>query len=295
MRLFRYMLLLHLCAVAGCRLFDEQASLQGRAVLPPPRQSPESVAIEMMWVRLPAGDPLVNEAAWQEIDETPIEPAVRAELASNGFRAGVIRGALPDALARALDGHGPATGDGSGGSAAAATDANGSDNAVDLLHEPIVRGHLKQLRRHERWEIQASEVYPSLPLLTTSGRELGGRIYSDGQAMYALRVDPQPDRTVLAELTPELHYGPSRLRFTGGEEGVLRSLPMRDSEVFDRMRMNVRLAPGEILVLMNLPNAGSRLGEYFHTVKAPQGRQQKLILLRLVQVPASDTFAADGF
>ncbi|MEX2317068.1 MAG: hypothetical protein WD669_07945 [Pirellulales bacterium] len=282
--------LLFLLAVAagGCRLFDEQAIVQGRSLLPPARQSPDSVALEMMWVRLPAGDPLVSDAAWQDIDETPIDSAVRRELANNGFRAGVIRGALPDALARALDGHTAATDDTSDNAS-----PDGSNTAIDLVNEPIVRGRRKQLRRHERWEIQASDVYPSMPLLTTNGRELGGRTYSDGQAIYALGVDPQPDRTVLTELTPELHYGQSRLRFTGGEEGVLRSMPMRDREVFDRMRLTVRLAPGEILVLMSMPNAGCRLGEYFHTVDSPQGRQQKLILLRLVQVPPSDTFAAE--
>jgi hypothetical protein len=111
--------------------------------------------------------------------------------------------------------------------------------------------------------------------------------------MYALRVDPQPDRTVLVELMPELHHGQAKLRFTGGEEGILRSMPLRDREVFDRMRMNVRLAPGEMLILMSLPNCGSRLGEYFHTAESSAGHQQKLILLRLAQVPSSDTFEAD--
>ncbi len=61
--------------------------------------------------------------------------------------------------------------------------------------------------------------------------------------------------------------------------------------MFDQMRMTVQLAPGDMLVLMNLPDAGSRLGHYFHTVDAAEGRQQKLILLRLAEVPASDTFA----
>jgi hypothetical protein len=67
----------------------------------------------------------------------------------------------------------------------------------------------------------------------------------------------------------------------------------RDRKVFPRLQLNVRLAAGEMLVLMNLPNAGSRLGEYFHTVDSPQGRQQKLVLLRLAQTPPSETFAGE--
>ena len=42
---------------------------------------------------------------------------------------------------------------------------------------------------------------------------------------------------------------------------------------------------------MSLPDAGSRLGHYFHTVDSADGRQQKLILIRLAEVPPSDTFA----
>ena len=49
-----------------------------------------------------------------------------------------------------------------------------------------------------------------------------------------------------------------------------------------------------MLVLTSLPNSGSRLGHYFHTVDAADGPQQKLILIRLAQVPPSHTFDAAG-
>ena len=64
--------------------------------------------------------------------------------------------------------------------------------------------------------------------------------------------------------------------------------------MFDRLRLTVKLAPGEMLVLMSLPDAGSRLGHYFHTVDSADGPQQKLILIRLAEVPPSDTFADMG-
>jgi len=104
-------------------------------------------------------------------------------------------------------------------------------------------------------------------------------------------VNPRPDRTALVELTPELHYGEARMRITGGDEGVWRQAMRRDREVFDRLRINVKLNPGDMLVAMSLPNAGSRLGHYFHTVESSDGPQQKLILIRLADVPQSDAFA----
>jgi hypothetical protein len=157
--------------------------------------------------------------------------------------------------------------------------------------EPIVHGRVQRLGRNQRSQIQASEVFASLPLLVRGGRELRGDTYEQAQAVYALRVDPQPDRTVLIELTPELHHGAPRLRWTSDDGIGLRQEPLRDREVFDRMRISLRLAPGEMLVLMSLPDAGSRLGHYFHTVESAAGPQQKLILIRLAEFPPSDTFA----
>jgi hypothetical protein len=165
---------------------------------------------------------------------------------------------------------------------------------VDLTAEPIVHGRIQQLRRDQRSEIQASDVYASMPLLINRGHEsLGGDTFQQAQAIYTLRVDPQPDRTVLVELTPEVHHGVPRTRWTRGEDnaGVLRLAPARDHEVFNQLRTTVKLAPGEMLLLMGLPDSGSSLGHYFHTVDSANGRQQKLILIRLADVPPSDTFA----
>ena len=273
-----------LCA-SGCRLFPDDGGAGGKSPLRPARPSPDSVTMEIIWARFPASDPQLNDAAWQDIDETQLAPAVRRELANNGFRVGVIGGTLPPAIARVLN---------QGESHSEKPSSDTEDQTIDLTAEPIVHGRVRQLPRNQRYEIQASEVYPSVPLLVSGGRELSGRTYQQAQAIYALRVDPQPDRTALVELTPELHHGSPSIRWTRGDDGsgILRQAPVRDHEIFTNLRMNVTLAPGEMLLLMSLPDAGSRLGQYFHTVDSSEGRQQKLILIRLAQVPPSDTFAA---
>jgi hypothetical protein len=271
-------------ALAGCRLFTHEAETVGKSPLRPAQPSSDSVTMEIIWARYAADDPQLNTDAWQDIDETQLPPAVRRELANNGFRAGVIGGTLPDAIARALN---------SGQPAADPAADEPESSQVDLAADPIVHGRVQQLRRNQRSEVQASEVYPSLSLLVNNVRELSGKNYAQAQAIYALRVDPQPDRTVLVELTPELHYGPLQWRWTRGEDdsGILRQAQVRDHDVFQQLRMSVRLAPGEMLVLMGLPDAGSRLGHYFHTTNSPEGPQQKLILIRLAGVPPSNTFA----
>ncbi len=275
------------CLASGCQPFTRaHVSLKGRSPLQPAQASPDSVAMDIVWARFPANDPVLDDSAWQEIDETQIEPAVRRELINNGFRAGVISGAMPPAIAKIMHQDErpdapPPVGD---------PTPSTKVQTAELLSEPIVHGRTTRLRRKQRTEIQASEVYASLPLLVRGGAELGGHTYEQAQAIYALRVDPQPDRSTLVELTPELHYGASRLRYSG-EEGIMRQVMGRDREVFDRLRISVKLAPGESLVLMSLPDAGSRLGHYFHTVDSADGLRQKLILIRLAEVPPSDTFA----
>ena len=49
------------------------------------------------------------------------------------------------------------------------------------MTEPIVHGHMLRVRRNQRTEIQASEEYPSLPLLVSGGGELGGHTYQQAQ------------------------------------------------------------------------------------------------------------------
>jgi len=278
-----------LCLLAhifgGCRLLNDQAVVQGHSPLRPARPSPDSVTMEIIWARFPAGDSALNTDAWREIDETQLPPSVQRELANNGLRAGVVGTRLPDVIAHALH-QGEAPSEQSSSAAVG--------QSVQLLAEPLVHGRVRRLRRNQRSEIQASEVYGSLPLLVSGGRELSGHTFQQAQAVYALRVDPQPDRAVHVELTPEIHHGTARLRWTGGDDGILRQAPLRDREVFEKLRFMVRLAPGEMLVLTSLPDAGSRLGHYFHTVDSADGPPQKLILIRLAEVPPSDTFTAAG-
>jgi hypothetical protein len=282
----RIAIALFVCLAGGCRLFPGDTMTQNHSPLKPAPPSPDSVAMEIIWARFPANDPVLGDAAWHEIDETQIEPAVRRELLNNGIRAGVIGSIVPPAIDHVLHQH------------ESSSDKGQSDKSkknAELTTEPIVHGHVLRVRHNQRTDIQASEEYPSMPLLmplpVSGDTKLGGRTYEQAKAVYSLRVDPRPDRTALVELTPEIQYGAPRLRFTTGDDGILKQASLNERKVFDQLKLSVRLAPSEMLVLMSLPDSGSRLGHYFHTVDSADGPQQKLILIRLAEVPSSDTFA----
>jgi hypothetical protein len=275
--------LLVFALAGGCRLLNEEAVVAGKSPLRQAQASPDSMQMEVIWSRCPLDDAEMNDTVWREIDESQIPPQVQRELARNGFRVGVLARTPPAAVARVFN-----------MTADAEPSATGDDSkSLNVLQETKLHGSRRNLRRGERMEIRASENFASMPLLMSRGRELGGRTFRDAQAIYALTIDPQPDQTVKLELTPEIHFGPSQLRWSGGEDGmdvVLRQLPMREREIFDTLRMEVRLAPGEMLMLAGLPDSGCRPGHYFHTADAVSGREQKIVLIRLAQVPRSETF-----
>lgn len=277
----RIALALVVCIAGGCKMFPGDMTAKNHSPLKPAPPSPDSLAMEIVWARFPANDPVLDDAAWREIDETQLDPTIRRDLLNNGLRAGVICGSMPAAISRVMHESEHKT---------EKDTATAEQQNASLNNDPIIHGRTLRARRNQRTEIQASEIYPSLPLLLSGGSELGGHTYNDAQAIYALRIDPRPDRTALVELTPEIHYGQPKLRFTTAE-GVLRNMPMRERKVFDNLKVAVRLAPGEMLVLMSRPNSGSRLGHCFHTVESSDGPQQKLVLIRLAEVPSSDTFA----
>ncbi len=86
-------MLLAVLAMAGC---TTTALHKGKSPLVPAQMSPDSVVLEMFFVRFPFGDPAVNEKLWEEIDEQQFTPELRERLARNGFRAGLVSGQMPD-------------------------------------------------------------------------------------------------------------------------------------------------------------------------------------------------------
>ncbi len=63
-------LLLAVLAMAGCTT----PFPKGKSPLMPAQMSPDSVVLDMFFVRFPFGDPAVNEKLWEEIDEQQFPP-----------------------------------------------------------------------------------------------------------------------------------------------------------------------------------------------------------------------------
>jgi hypothetical protein len=266
-RCLQAVVLLAVLAIAGCT-----APLhQGKSPLASPQMSPDSVVLDMFFVRFPFGDPAINDKLWKEIDEQQFTPELRERLARNGFRAGLVGDPMPVELSKLLElSDKPAP-------------TGGIENAKveNLDAEPsVLRRHL-QLRAGQRSEIIASRVYDQLPVLMCEPGQLCGQTYSQAQGILAAKSFPQPDGRVRLQLVPELHYGQPQQHWKGGQ-GMLRLEAGRPHREFDDMTLSVDLAPGAMLVLSSLASRPGSLGHHFFT--ETNGRlEQKLLIVRLSQ------------
>lgn len=263
-------------AGAGCQEVPKRSA---RSLLRPVQMSPDSVVVDIFFVRFPFGDPEANGDLWAEVDEQHFSAELRQRLSRNGFRAGLIAGPIPAALARLLEM--PDKQASSGGEPGV--------KVTDLREDPkVVRRHV-QVRAGQRTEIQASGVYERLPVLLCEARGLCGQEYADAQGVLALRADPQPDGRARLHLIPEVHYGQPRLQRIPTPGGV-RLEPGRPRRAFDDLALEAALQPGHMILLTSLPHKPGSLGHYFFTQETSGKLEQKLMVVRLSQTQRDDLF-----
>ncbi len=261
-------MLVAFCALLGCtRLPKQKAELP----LKPAQMSPDSVVIEVFFVRCPPGDPRLNCELWDEVDEQQVPAEVRQRLWANGFRAGLVYGQIPVALSQLLE--------------LADKPAPNDETVENELNEleavpTVMRRHL-QARPAQRNEIVASSVYESLPVLVAKEGEVRGQTYRQAQGILALKAVPQPDGRVRLNLVPELHHEQARQRWIG-RQGMLQMETGRPRHSFDDLTLTAKLLPGDMLVLTSLPDRPGSLGHHFFTTSEGEPGQ-KLLVVRLAQ------------
>lgn len=249
----------------------------GKSPLSATQLLPDTSVFDVLFVRFPAGDAQINHDLWDEIDEQQLPAELRARLARNGIRAGVIGGQLPLSLSKLLDlKEKPQT--------AAATQVNVAELAGPARVE---RRHMP-LRAGQPGQVVASGVYDQLPVLIRGNGELCGQTYSQAQAILAVTAHPENDGRVKLDIVPEIHHDQPRQQWIG-EQGMLRLDTSRPRRSFDDLAMSVTLKQGDMLVLSNLPERSGSLGQHFFTEKGEQGCQ-KLLLIRLNQTQRNDLY-----
>ena len=265
-----------LATAGGCTPIINQV----RSPLARPQMSPDSVVLDVFFIRIPFDDPEANGPLWAEIDEQHFPAGLRRRLVRNGFRAGLVGGQIPVGLSQLLE----------LGDKPVPSGASNQTNLGDFSSEPrVLRRHL-QLRAGRRSEIVTSGVHDELPVLIADPDGLRGQTYSKAQGVLAVKAFSERDGRVRLDLVPELHYGESQQRYVG-TQGALRLEAGRPRRAFDPMAVSATLAPGHMLVLSSLPSRPGSLGHHFFTQESGGQLEQKLLVIRLAQTQHDDLFA----
>lgn len=279
-RICAHALVLVALALTGCGVVLSTATVSDpQSILRAIKTAPDQVTLEIFQVRIPGDDKKLLGEVWQASDEQRFDVDLRNQLISNGFRVGVINGALPDALARALN-----------------LQSEMPEEEIDRVitgqnAAPRIVRRVLQLNRREHATIQASELQQQANVLLNSENGVRGRTYEQVQGVYSLQAESVPGQKVAIEITPELQYGDLKNRYTGSDQGVLLMTTSRERKVFDQLKINVDLVPGEFLVLSGISDSHCSLGSAFHASEQSGAAAQKLVLIRLLQVPRSEILA----
>lgn len=268
--------MMFLSLFSGCQWLD-LLQPQGRSPLQPVTMSPDSVVVEMFFVRMPLDQQDAMDSIWSEIDEQRLPVELRDSLSRNGFRAGVVSGQMPDGLAQLLGTDDKPMGTGRDGAGPIAFD----DEA-----ETVVRRRL-HARAGARNEVVVSEIYDTLPVLISDEQGVSGKTYELAQGVLDLRTEACRDGAVTVSILPEIHHGKQRQRWTGSN-GIFRIDPSRPRHKFEDLKLETSLEPGSMIVMACLPNRPGSVGYKFFTQEKDQ--RQKLLIVRLAQTQHDSLF-----
>jgi hypothetical protein len=277
----RWMLLGLLSLALGCNALRDPGDITPDSLLHAAKSSPTSISVDIYWARTTPTDPEWHDKLWEAVQEDCVPVETRRALAENGLRVGVVGGNPNPMIARLLNPE---------------PDATPEEREQKILSGMAkVTRRLLTLRPGQRGEIQSTDSVSDFTLIRHRAGQLTGRPYQSAQGLYAMEIERKEGDRIEVELVPEVHYGQPKMQFTSAGPGVMVHRLGRDVEVFDDLRTQVSLTSGEMLVVAALPNSGSKLGGLFHTCEGPDGSQQKILLIRLSQVPRSDLLAGrDG-
>jgi hypothetical protein len=270
--------LLALSLAGGCAGLRHSAG----SPLSPLQAAGDSVLLEVLFVRLPPGSQEVHAPLWNDIDEQQFPVEARQRLEANGFRVGLAAARLPPLLEGLLN-----LGD--------APPPKADEHRVELGTESTIRGWKRQVREGEPREIVVSGQQAPLSrlavLLRNDDGEVSGEVFHKAQAIFVEKAFPQNDGRVRVELVPEIVYGDPQNRFVPGDSGNFEFRVQSPRKVFDRLRIDVTLSPGQILILGGRPEREGSLGSHYFTEQGSDGPRQQLLLIRLAQANRDDLFA----
>lgn len=254
----------------------------GEVRLPPGRMNKDSVSLEIAVGQLDHQQQEEVEQLWREIDQQAISFQVRRRLDQNGLLAGVIGSQPPALLNRLLQ-----------------------DKAVDTSElEPwqiqfIENGNQKTVPRlilHQRIQnglgenhfVPVSDASAQASWVVREGARQTAGTGEQARGFMQLRTYPTGDGGVRLVVTPEIRHGQPKASF-GVAEGSFTYSTEQSSQIFDELKFETLLKPGQTL-LLGANRQLSGLGGFLFGPSEGADYGQRVILIRLVHSQRDDLF-----
>ncbi len=246
--------------------------------LPRPRMSPDSVVLEIASLRLPY-DRAANDTIWESIDEQVLSNELRIKLTQNGFRCGIITGEIPTRLCEIL---------------AQPKSTRIGETDPESSHGFVVSQQRLQNRTGRRGKIVTSDLRDEIVSLMPNAGRVTGKTLFLAQSLLSIRSYPGGDGRVRLELVPEIEHGQPKTRYVGQpNEGVFRLDTGRERAVFNELRFEPQLAPGQSL-LVTCTDDWIGLGRQFFAENTGDVKMQRVLLIRLAQTQIDDLFSSEA-
>ena len=265
-------------AISGCNAWDTLPASQ-KSLLPQTRMSRDTVVLEMLTIALP--ESFTQEEVtrlWSQLDEQHLDRDLRRRMAENGFRCGLMGTEVPDNIRELLDQQ--------------ATSAVDRWRQMESVRENSIGHRRLQARAGQRYEVVASPTRDTCTVLASREGRLTGETLYNAQCRFGLRSHPRGDGNVRIELTPEIHHGPLEQKWTGND-GAFQPIVARKKQIFDELKIDTVLHPGEILLLTQSsePKGLGRL--FFSDDGVAPSQHGNILLIRVAQTQRDDLFDED--
>ena len=269
------------CLVAGlvgcARITANEDPFDDLPQLPLARMADETIVLEITLVHVPQSETWDQEV-WSEIDEQHLPPELRQQIASNGFRAGIVGMQLPEGLRKQLD--------------ARRLGARGVLANLNPGEEHHTGARRIQLRDGNRSDVVTRSPQKSLVVLVDDRGDLVGKTFKNAQPTFTVKANRMADGRARVELTPEIRFGPTRQRWASGE-GVFRMESGQDRRTFDELGVDAVLSAGQTLIVAATGPARSLGGTFF--ASKVDGQREKALLIRLSETGYEDIYAVPEF
>ena len=223
-------------------------------MLPPLVAPRDAISLDVYFIERPAGDPLIGETLWRQLDEIGVSSSkTRERLRATGLRVGSAGSNPPKTLR------------------AAATEEQTESKQVG-------RPQSLTLFAGQQATLEMANIESEFSLQMDSGGDSQKRTYQSARCILRVSSERVQDGWVRLSFQPELHHGRAHIKPTAGDD----AWQLQGGQTIDRLLeawFDVELHVGE-LVVIGATGAGedSVAARFFRSGNPPEAIERILVL-----------------